>query len=195
MRAGSSFMGILALVGATLLSPPARAETLAEQAGRIEASMAARDPDAALQGALELYASVWDQSPDIRFREALLVSEPAAGFGIYNPRPDDRFKQGDPVIIYVEPTGFGYGAPAAGVVSIGFVVDLKVTSIIGEVMGDVPSLTEVNLTSRARNREFQANLTYNLNGIAPGRYMLETTLRDKNSAKTGMFSLQIEIIE
>lgn len=195
MRAGSSIMGIFLLAGTALLSPPALAQTLAEQAAAIDAKMAARDSDAALQGALDLYGSVWEQSPEIRFREALLVSQPAAGFGIYNPRPDDRFKKGDPVIIYVEPIGFGYGAPAVGLVSIGFVVDLKVTSIMGEVMGDVPSLTEVNLTSRARNREFQANLTYNLQGIPAGRYVLETTLRDKNSAKTGVFALQIEIVE
>lgn len=195
MRARSSIIGILLLTGAALFCPPAPAQTLAEQAAAIDARMAALDPDAALQGALDLYGSVWEQTPDIRFREALLVSEPAAGFGIYNPRPDERYKKGDPVIIYVEPAGFGYGAPALGLVSIGFVVDLKVSSTAGELMGDVPGLTEVNLTSRARNREFQANLTYNLQGIPAGRYLLETTLRDKNSAKSGTFALQIEIVE
>lgn len=195
MRAGSRAIGIFLLAGTMVQAPPALAQTIMDQAASIDAKIAENDLDGALQAAQDLYEAVWDQSPDIRFREALLVAEPAAGFGLYNPRTDERFKKGDPVIVYVEPTGFSYGAPGAGLLSIGFVVDLKVTSALGEVIGDIPSLTELNLTSRYRNREFQANLTYNLQGIAAGRYVLQTTLRDKNSNKTGVFDLEIEIVE
>jgi hypothetical protein len=49
--------------------------------------------------------------------------------------------------------------------------------------------------SRYPLREFQANLTYNLKGIAPGRYILQTTLRDKNSAKIGTFENTVEFVE
>lgn len=39
----------------------------------------------------------------------------------------------------------------------------------------------------------QTNLTYSLDGIPPGKYRLVTTLRDKNSPKTGSFETAIEI--
>ena len=60
-------------------------------------------------------------------------------------------------------------------------------------MGDVPNVTELDMSSRFPNKEFQANLTYNLDGIVPGKYRLITTLRDKNSAKFGTFETEIEI--
>ena len=38
-------------------------------------------------------------------------------------------------------------------------------------------------------------ITYNLDGIAAGKYTLVTTLRDKNSDKSGSFRSDIEITE
>ena len=61
------------------------------------------------------------------------------------------------------------------------------------VLGEVPNVAEIELTSRVPNREFQATITYDLSGIEPGSYVLITTLRDKNSAKSGSFETPIEI--
>ena len=94
-----------------------------------------------------------------------------------------------------EPFGFGYGSGGDGLYTIGFTVDLKVSTEAGEVLGEMPGLANLDLTSRYQNREFQANLTYTLDGITPGRYILETTLHDKNSAKIGSFQNTIEIVE
>ena len=74
-------------------------------------------------------------------------------------------------------------------------LDLQVLDEAGQELANVQDVTELNLTSRYKNREFQANLTYNLDGISPGKYRLVTTLRDKNSAKTGSFETPIEIVE
>ena len=104
-------------------------------------------------------------------------------------------KVGEPILIYAEPFGFGYGSGGDGLYTIGFIVDLKVMTEAGEVLGELPSVANLDLTSRYQNREFQANLTYTLSGITPGRYVLETTLRDKNSEKFGTFQNTIEIVE
>ncbi len=171
------------------------AGTVADKATEIEAMIAADDYAGAGTAAGELYQTVWDTAPSISFRQVVLVAEPASGFGVYNPRPNEKYKVGEPVIIYAEPYGYGYGAPGDGLYSIGFVVDLKVMNEAGEVLGEIPNLTELELQSRAQNHEFQANLTYTLDGITPGKYVLQTTLRDKNSDKTGTFDTPIEIIE
>ena len=99
------------------------------------------------------------------------------------------------MLIYAEPIGFGYGTPGEGLYSIGFFVDLKVMNDAGEVLGDLQNITELDLTSRYQNREFQANLTYNLTGVPAGHYVLQTTLRDKNSAKIGSFETSVEFVE
>ena len=177
------------------LAAPLFAGPVADQAAEIETMLDAQDFAGAGVAAGALYETVWDASTEISFRQVVLVVEPASGFGIYNPRPDDKFKVGEPVILYAEPYGYGYGTPSEGLFSINFAVDLKVTSETGEVLAEIPDLSVLDLQSRAKNHEFQANLTYTLNGITPGKYVLVTTMRDKNSDKTGSFETAIEIVE
>ncbi len=170
-----------------------QAGPIAETAAKIEQQAAAGDTEGALKSAQVLFGQVWEMSTAIGFTQALLVDQPASGFGIYNPRASDVYKPGEKIIIYAEPFGFAYGSPGEGLYSMGFHVDLKVISETGELLGDIPNLTELDLVSRYPNREFQANLTYTLDGIEPGKYLLQTTLRDKNSDRTGSFETKIEI--
>lgn len=174
---------------------PAAAGPIADKAAEVETLLAAGDDVGAIAAARDLFASTWDATTGLSIGETVLLAEPASGYGIYNPRPNDTYKLGEPVLIYAEPMGFGYGSPGEGLYSIGFFVDLKVMTEMGEILGDLQNLTELDLTSRYPNREFQANLTYNLEGIAPGRYILQTTLRDKNSAKIGSFENIVEFVE
>ncbi|WP_054007273.1 hypothetical protein [Cypionkella psychrotolerans] len=186
---------VAAVVLGTALAMPAGAGPVLDKATEIEALMAADNASGAIDAANALLATVWDSSKDIGIHQTVLVTQPAAGYGIYNPRPDEKFKGGEPILIYAEPFGFGYGSGGDGLYTIGFIVDLKVMTEAGEVLGELPSVANLDLTSRYQNREFQANLTYTLSGIAPGRYVLETTLRDKNSEKVGTFQNTIEIVE
>lgn len=193
----SAFAPVVACALATslALAAPLAAGPLADKAAEIEALIAAANFDAALTAARALTADVWDSSKGIGFTAALLVAEPSKGYGIYNPRADTKYQTGAPVILYVEPYGFAYGAPGDGLFAVGFFVDLKVMSEAGVLLADLPGLTEMNIVSRHPLREFQDSITYNLGGIKPGRYVLQTTLRDKNSAKFGVFENTIEITE
>jgi hypothetical protein len=168
---------------------------IADKATEVESLLGAGDDAGAIQAARDLFGTTWDATQGLAFGETVLISEPASGYGIFNPRADDKFKIGDEVLIYAEPMGFGYGNAGEGLYSIGFFVDLKVLTEAGELLGDLQNVTELNLTSRYPNREFQANLTYSLDGITPGRYLLQTTLRDKNSAKIGSFENTVEFVE
>ena len=180
---------------ATALVNPALAGTVADKAAEIETLMAVPDSKGAVDAANALMGMVWDSTAEIGIHQTVLVTEPAAGFGIYNPRADEKYKVGEPIMIYAEPFGFGYGAAGEGLYSIAFAVDLKVMTEAGEILGEMPDLASLELTSRYQNREFQANLTYTLDGVLPGRYVLETTLRDKNSAKVGTFQNVVEFVE
>lgn len=183
-----------AAVLAASLAWPAFAGPIVDKATEIETLLAANNPNAAQEAAAVLSAQVWDSGPDITIREAALVDAPVTMLGIYNPRPDDKYQVGAPILIYAEPTGYGFGSGGEGLYSFGFMVDLKVMTEAGEVLGELPSVANLDVTSRAQNREFPANLTYTLAGLAPGRYVLETTLRDKNSQKAGTFQNSIEIV-
>lgn len=185
----------LACILGTALALPAVAGTVTEKAAEIETLMAVPDSKGAIDAANALLATVWDSMAEIGIHQTVLVTEPAAGFGIYNPRANEKYKVGEPIMIYAEPFGFGYGAAGEGLYSIAFAVDLKVMTEAGEVLGEMPDLASLELTTRYQNREFQANLTYTLDGVPPGRYVLETTLRDKNSTKIGTFQNVVEFVE
>lgn len=171
----------------------AHAGPVADKAAEVETRINAGDMAGAVADARDILQVVWDQTVDLGFADTLLVIEPASGFGIYNPRADNVFKAGEPIVIYAEPFGFGYGTPGEGLYSIGFHVDLQVQNEAGDVLGDVPNVTELDMSSRYANKEFQANITYNLDGVPPGKYRLITTLRDKNSLKFGTFETEIVI--
>lgn len=180
---------------ALLLAAPAHGGTITDAATAIEGKLAADDIDGALGAARDLMGLVWDASQGIGFTQSLLVAENATGFGVYNPRDNNVFKPGEPILIYCEPYGMGYGTPGQGLYSVNFVIDLQVLDASGNQLANALGATEYNMTSRHQNREVQANITYNLDGIPVGRYTLVTTLRDKNSSKSGSFQTAIEIAE
>ncbi|MEO6300352.1 MAG: hypothetical protein ABIO62_12080 [Paracoccaceae bacterium] len=183
------------LLAALLLASPLHATPITDAATAIDGKLATNDIDGALNAARDLLAQVWDQSLSLGFTQSLLVAENATGFGVYNPRDNNIFKKAEPILIYCEPYGFGYGSPGQGLFSVNFIVDLQVLDASGNQLANAPDATEYNMTSRHQNREVQANITYTLDGIPPGHYTLVTTLRDKNSTRSGSFQTAIEIAE
>jgi hypothetical protein len=188
---------IRALALAALLLPalPALAGPLVDAAAVAEERLAAGDLPGALEAGRAIQDQLWQVSPGLTFGQALLVAQNATGFGVFNPRETNVFKPGEPILIYCEPLGFGYGAPGAGLYSVNFTVDLQVLDASGNVLADAPGATEFNMTSRHQNREVQANITYRLDGLPVGRYTLVTTLRDRNSPRSGAFQTAIEVSE
>lgn len=178
---------------AGLCAAPGHAGPITDAALAIEAKLADGDAAGALSAAGDLYAQVWAQNLAIGFTQGLLVVQYSTGYGVYNPRPTNVFKKGEPILIYCEPYGFDYGAPGEGLYSVNLFIDLQVLDASGNQLANVPGATEYNMPSRHQNREVPVNITYTLDGLLPGRYTLVTTLRDKNSQKSGSFQTAIEI--
>jgi hypothetical protein len=175
------------------LAGPAAAGPVVDAAKAIEGKLDQGDAAGALTAAGDIYREVWAQNRAIGFTQGLLVAQPSTGYGVYNPRPTNVFKKGEPILIYCEPFGFDYGAPGEGLYSVNLIVDLQVLDASGHQLANAPEATEYNMPSRHRNREVPVNITYTVDGLAPGHYTLVTTLRDKNSQKAGSFQTAIEI--
>ena len=181
-------MGLAGLGTGTVQAGPVTDAALA-----IEAKLADGDAAGALSAAGDLYGQVWAQNMAVGFTQGLLVVQYSTGYGVYNPRPTNVFKKGEPILIYCEPYGFDYGSPGEGLYSVNLFIDLQVLDASGNQLANVPGATEYNMPSRHQNREVPVNITYTLDGLQPGRYTLVTTLRDKNSQKSGSFQTAIEI--
>lgn len=171
----------------------AYAGDVADLATKLEDALAAKDSGRALQHATTIMMTAWDATEGIGFTAAVPVVDVPKGYGVYNARVGTVYKVGEPIMLYAEPFGYGYGTAAAGVFTIGFDVDLRVLGADGAVVAEAPGVLALGMESRHKNREFMADMTFNLGGLAPGTYRLETTLRDKNSPKWGQFVTQVEI--
>lgn len=134
---------------------------------------------------------LWDQSPLI-FRRALWVAEPPAGFGAYDPRETNTYAAGEDMIAYTEPVGFGWRR-TGDIWKTDLVADIVIKSKDGQTLFSQADFQKLQIGSRIQNREFMARFTYTLTGIPPGEYVIDTTLRDIVSGKSGTFSLPFVI--
>lgn len=140
-----------------------------------------------------LAEAAWEAMP-LQIAVATPVEGDPQGYGIYDPRPTHDFALGEPVVIYVEPMGFGHGVPAPGVYNIAFQIDLEVLmGAKGPSMAKIPDIMSLGINSHHKNREFHAVLTYNIEGLGPGDYTLRTTLNDVNSGQSASFDTPIRI--
>ncbi len=151
------------------------------------AAVRAQDIDAARAALL----AAWEAAP-LEVSKAIFVSEPAAGYGLYDERADAAFAAGDPIYIYIEPVGYGW-KPAGSLNEFGLSIGLVVNAEAGtEAFRDDEFLT-LSTRSTERPTEFFGNVTLNLSGFPPGSYVLELTLGDLASDETAEVSLPLEI--
>ena len=127
------------------------------------------------------------------FGKTIFVASDPAGFGIYDARDSNEFKLGQVIVIYTEPSGYGYGKD--GEIS---VIDLKLDFEIknngGVSLAKQENFASWQLRSRFANKEFMGKITYNFTGLDPGAYEVITTAKDQNSSKTASFAMPFKIV-
>ena len=183
---------ILAVAAAVVLaSPPAFAGEVADAGAKAEALAGEGKYLEALDALSAASDSIWQKSP-IVFRKTLFVASDPAGYGIFDLRENSVFKAGEPLIVYAEPVGFGYGKDG-GLSTINLSLDFEIRSKDGKVLGSQKEFSTASLRSRVQNREFMLKVVYTLNGVPAGDYEVVTTVNDKVSAKSGSFTLPFTI--
>jgi Putative bacterial sensory transduction regulator len=171
---------------------PAVAET--ETVGKgsnIDALAAEGKYSEAIAALDETAAGLWDKAP-LTFRRALWVAAQPEGFGAYNPRENSIFASGVKMLAYAEPVGFGW-RKNGDVFETDMAVDIVVKGKDGAVLLRKEDFQGLRIGSRVKNREFMAHIGYTFTGIPVGEYVVETTMRDKVSGKTGAFALPFTV--
>jgi hypothetical protein len=178
-------------VASTAAAGAAAAGEVVESAEKAEALAAAGQPVQALAAIEAAFNTLWDKAP-LGFSEALFVADRPEGFGIYDMRPSSVFLPGEDMLVYAEPFGYGYSRQGEAF-EIAFDADFELRTTRGQILHAQEEFAELSMTSRRRNKEFQIFITYNFKGLKPGDYILSTTLRDRNSTKTGSFELPFSV--
>lgn len=172
---------------------PALAGDIADAGSKAEQLMESGDHAGAMSALDDAREAVWNAAP-LTINKAILVASDPQGFGIYDIRDGNQYKSGEPIVIYTEPSGFGYGRDG-DIYTINMALDFTIKSSSGEELAAQKDFAKWELRSRVPNKEFMGKLTYTFNGIQPGDYIVETVIRDQNSDKTVTFPTPFKIIE
>ena len=158
----------------------------------LAAEQAGADPSiAAIESARAATIAALKAAP-LGFRRVLFVADAPGGFGAYEPRPDNVFKPGEPLVVYTEPIGIAW-KQEGNVFSSKLVVDFELRSPDGKVLGGQKGFGEFAFTAREPAIDYMAHVTINLTGAPAGAYILGLTVRDTNSGKSATTDLPFEI--
>ena len=179
---GTILLALAALVMA-LTSPPAAAAGLEERPAaleRLERHKAAE---------LEL----WRTMETMSLRQGLLVSEEPSSYGAYTPREDNRFRRGDPIIIYAEPVGHTI-REENGLYRISLTADYALLDGTGTLLAGQRDIGNWEMESRRPVMEFMIFFTYDFSDFPTGAYTLETVVNDAFSDRSLKIDTPIVIV-
>ncbi len=185
--------GLAALAVAIMLPTAAWAGPAADAAARSETLLKAGKPLQAWTTMQEAVDAVWNRMP-LTIGKALFVVGDPQGYGMYNPRENNVFKSGEPMVVYVEPLGFGHKL-VNGIQQIVLDVDLILTDRKGKELLSREGFGKFELNSRKKNREFFMKLTLNLKGAPPGDYILVMPIRDRVRNMKATVTLPFSIVK
>jgi hypothetical protein len=180
-----------ALLAAAILSGGAYAGQIVDLAKQAEEQSTDGKSLDAYETMRKAVFQVWNASP-LLFRKALFVTSSPAGFGIYDPRPDNVFKQGEKIYIYVEPVGFGWEAKD-GLNHAELVADLALKDGEGTVVGKQEGFGTFTFNSREQNIELLTSISFEFPEAPAGKYTAMLTFHDKVGDKSASFELPFEI--
>lgn len=183
---------ILAVLLALAISAPAAfAGEISDRAAEAEKALLAGDGAGALEKFRSAEDALWQAMPLGVLNVKHITA--ASGFGAYAERPNNVYKPGEEIVLYMEPVGYGYGSDGLGNNQIALYVDLTVLSQSGEKLGSVEKLGRIQLATRSHNRELFFKLNVSLDGVPPGKYRADFLMHDENSQKTAPFTTDFEI--
>ena len=184
------FACVLALSGAA----PVPADTITAQAAAAAEAAEAGNYPRAFERLQEPYELLWDATP-LYANKALFVKA-ADGYGLYTERERGAtFAPDEPLLLYLEPVGFGYGDAGTGSYVLAFDVDLTLLTEDGREVFSRDDFASLVRPLRYRNREFFVTVNLSFTGLPAGEYRMQMVLRDQNADKSMQIELPFSILD
>jgi outer membrane protein OmpA-like peptidoglycan-associated protein len=131
--------------------------------------------------------SIWDEVP-LKALNIRLVSD----IKNYTTKKNNVYRKGEP--IYITAQIFGHQLKKVGdSYHINITTDFLVLDDAGKILGGQKEVLKFNDISPIPVTDFSLDLTYTLTGAPAGIYKFQTTVNDRNSAKSTKFDTKIEI--
>lgn len=179
MRAKATIILLAACLAAACWASAGWAGQYEDALAQADKGLKERDPVAALGGLRTAIAAAWTKLPFTTL-QARLTKSPPSGFGRYAPRDNNVFHPREPMFLYVEPVGFKVRYDGeAQTYFYDLSADFNLVDAWGRVISGRRDFSRFSGTSRHFPDQIMLSFTYNLGGLPPGSYRLETVLKDK----------------
>ncbi|MCF8034962.1 MAG: hypothetical protein K9K66_17960 [Desulfarculaceae bacterium] len=147
--------------------------------------------------------AIWQRVP-LSLARAVLVKEPAKGYGIYQPREDGVYLvsgpdqpvfpgKGMPVYVYLEPVGYRVERKAGGEHTFGLAMDVSLYDAMGKHLFSKKDFMKEEVSSHRFRLEHFLNVIVSLKGAPPGKYKLQLTVKDLVGQQKATVELPIEL--
>lgn len=161
-----------------LFAGAARCDDFQAGVDQARRGLKAGDAAAVVDGLQRAMAGAWKRLP-FTVVNVHLVAAPPAGYGRFIPRVDNVYRPGEPLILYMEPVGFTVVHDQKnGVYRYNISTDFNLVDAWGRVVSGRREFGRFGGRSRRFPDRFPLTFTYNLSGLPPGEYRVETILRD-----------------
>lgn len=138
--------------------------------------------------------ALWRTMETMSLRQGLLVSEEPSSYGAYKPREDNRFRRGEPIIIYAEPVGHTI-LEENGLYRIALTADYALLDGVGTLLAGQRDIGSWKMESHRPLLEFMLFFTYDFSDFPAGTYILETVVKDDFSDRSLKIDTPIVIVE
>ena len=183
MAAGYS--GKLGLAAFSLLltgAAPAQADPLAAEFDAIRAHLAAEDGAEAVAAARRLYRAT-AEAAGFGLTNPWLTADPAQGFGVYTPRADNVFAEGEPIHAYVEPFGQSLVDLDDGRQAMRYDIRFAVLAPDGTPMTELIEMDRIELPVRQAPVDAFLQLTFRV-AAPPGGYFIHAEIVDAPTGRS-----------
>lgn len=135
------------------------------------------------------------QQDRFHIRMTKLVSAEPSGWGIYTKRKSNRYKPGEQVRVYMEPSSFKYKRSSEGLFNFGFSVDFVLAKTDGEILGGQQDFGRFPFESHRPNTEIFLDLKFSLTGLPADKYVMKITVHDMISKEIKAIDVPIEFTD
>lgn len=184
------------LFSASLLAfaAPGLAESgpLLDAAMKAERLAATGDATAALE-AIQSGMAAFAQSLPLTVARAHFVTEKPQAYRSYRKKADTVFRQGEPLMTYLEIVGLDWRDTGGGEMEAHFTVDMRLTDSTGRDVALKERFGDIRYTGQGMAQEVFTHLTLDVAGAAPGSYVVTYTLNDLVSERSVRFQQPFSI--
>jgi hypothetical protein len=134
---------------------------------------------------------VWNSVP-LDVKKAVLVNEKAKAYGEYDARPDNVYKSGEIIRLYIEPVGLTRKKEGDHYVVAG-AFDYTVAREDGTILIGKENFGRLDAKTKNFGTHDYVDFDYNFTGLKPGSYVIKTVIRDLTGSKITSVTTPVRI--